>query len=285
MPTRISTRINGPNAGWSETLYHSQGLDEHTTTFWQSLCDDLIAARRPLMHSACYVFDMRLSDVLNARKTLVFPQQNKVGTWLAIDPTDTLVDQLWTRCLIRYNLANGGIMRNFLGGIPDEASKTSSQQITQGTWLTRFSAWRSWVLSRALVGWGINPATQVKQDITAWDIVDNLVRVQVVDNSGFSTNSKVRVSRSIMEPDLNGTWKVENISNNFLVLKGSTTTLPAVSWQPNTGVVLSQAKSASAIGGVEQIRLTKHNPGRPFGIARGRSRRKRRQVPLIPQAV
>jgi hypothetical protein len=175
-------------------------------------------------------------------------------------------------------------MRNFLGGIPDEVSKTANIRVTNGTWLTALAAWNWLMTFQGMIGYGINFGTQKKGNILDWRITGGLFQVAVDNFGDWNDNDKVRVSRSIMEPDMNGLWKITKVSPNWLQLAGSTTTLTALSYQPTTGQVLGQAKGTSAIVSVEQIRLTKHNPGRPFGIARGRSRRKRRQIPLIPQA-
>jgi len=283
MPVRVSVRINVPDAGWSENIYYNANLADHNKTFWQVLADQLVTARKGLLHPDATIFDVRITQVGNARKVLPLPF-GVAGTFPPGDAPDTRADFSWTRTLVNYSLANGGTMRNFLGGLPDRVTSTATQRIVDATWLTRFNLFTAHINSRAYAGYQIDTTTQAKGNILSWEIDANLVVVHVDNLVDFATGMKVRVSRSIMEPDLNRLWTIKVDNAGDLILQGSNTQLTEIVYQPGTGVVLGQEKTLSSVTGLELGKVTKHNPGRPFGLVRGRSRRKRRQVPLVPMA-
>lgn len=278
MGSRMSIFLQQDNSGWSETHFVPSTIGVDADAFFRERADNYVNVRRPLMHRGVEITGVRYADLTNPRKVLLFTYQGKVGQYPGTSDEDDLADQPFVSLLTRFNLANGGLRRIYLRGIPDRVTLSNSKTIVTAAFLRRFQDYIDYITGNAYYGYPLTPSLNVQRPILGFLVNAGNVRVNI-DTTGLVDGERMILARAITEPDMNRTWRVLVTDSGEVKLVGAATTLTAINWEGGTGYMATRRHELSLIVSGVQVRITKHNAGRPFGTPRGRSRRKVRRIP------
>lgn len=280
MPSKMSVFFTTGIAGWSETYYHPKEVTDPTLG---AAAQSFIAARRPLLNAQVRIQAVRFADLVNARRVVLFPQTvsglySGAGQGLGIG-LGVEVDMPFTAILIRMNLANGGRREIFLRGLADDITHWSQGRIIDGNWVGAFATFGTFLVNNGYLGNTLNAAANAPRLISDVRVVLNKVQIRVLTHD-YTDNMRIRISRFVSSPPLNGLWTIRRIDGDWVELNGSDTALTAIPFNVG-GKAYSQRMTNPAITSVVQVRFARKGVGRPFGLLRGKKRKARPQVPTV----
>jgi hypothetical protein len=263
--------------GWSENLFHP-GPDRSTaTTAAQELLGPAVN-----MHAANVTCTfMRITDLTNFRLQKLF-QVNRVPPQTT-DPkfkTNFVADSY----LISFLGSDGRRVRNWFRGIPDYTVGDGGKVVEGFGFINPFIAA---VAKNGFCLRGL-PRPQSYLQLTAWAQDTGIL---TVPGHGLTTPARVRVKgvRTLYPRTFNRVFKVTMVDAN---------TLQIVSWSPiapptpldltNATVAEQYQVNTSIVGlpttnteGTEVAGVTGHKTGRPFNLAVGKQKGRRRPAPGV----
>lgn len=268
--------FNQGQTGWSETYYSAHDFD--ATTPFSTLLAGMRTFRLPLSSTGVVLSAIRISDVANPRKVFVSPGTSGAPFSFPTVPSNADPDMPFTSALIRWSLDSGGKRITYLRGLSDALTHAKDGKITDATWVSAFQAFRNWQIANSFGGYARTPG-QALRPIADIFLVDGKIRLSA-DTTGLTLPTyKMRISRLVSDPPLNGVWRAKVIGLDVLELEGSNTTRTNPPAFEAGGTITTLSVSFGFINGGDQTRFTTHRVGRPFGLLRSRRRKVKPRLP------
>lgn len=262
--------------GWSESFYHP-GPDSSTVM-------NAAQALQPTLmnvHAWGVTLDfLRITDLTNFRQqklvSVNFTTVNALGTFYPNYVVDALLMSLLG--------SDGRRVRTWIRGIPDEI-------VAQGGKLIGgFGSINAFLTQLNIGGFVLRglPRPQAFGAITAWDqTTGNLT----IPGHGWTTPLKIRVKgvKTLYPKTFNNVFKVTVFDANTVTIVSWTAIAPAqpinlvsasAAAQYAVNTVIVGPPTASQDGSIV-LGVTSHKTGRPFNLATGRSKGRRRAAPGV----
>jgi len=266
MPFRVSIFFAQQSdllSGWSENFWNGA-----TDLAPVKAAGNALALALNAFHGLQSVLTtMRISDpdrfrLVDITRFALSPQPPSRG--------DLSSDFVNTAALLKLVGAGNYVTTQWLRGIPDGDIAFGGRWSPLAGSLTRFNAVRGLLLS------GSNNWQLRRQDRTVPKKVIQAISqagVVTVANHGYTTNDKVRISRSKGTFVVNKVWQIVSLDTNTFQLIGfQTPTIPAV--YLGNGTAQKQVPIYVAITDASIPRASSHRSGRPFGQSSGRRKRR-----------
>jgi len=253
------------SSGWSEN-------------FWNTLSDlsDVIGSTNSLrpklqaVHGRQTILPyVRISEVGNFRR--VHPISYGVGGFNPTVPAEAPSDFPTTSLLLVMQRSPNYITRQWIRGIPDHAADNGGFFAPGEGYQASINALAG-ELKNGARGWALRT---LDKDVPKKDVLTlSSLGIVGVNDHGYITGDKVRISRARGLTYANKIWKVIRVDTNTFSLVGWDPPEPIPTYRGH-GISQKQVYLYATPTTVTMNVITKHNVGRPTRLSVGRRRRRK----------
>jgi hypothetical protein len=267
MPFRVSYFFSQQGdrlGGWSENYWSN---DPDITTLINTHVDPLATALYNLRGNGTALNAVRISDVSTFRSAQIF-QYSSYFTPPQGNDFDS--DYVTSAALVKLLGPPQYLVRQWYRGVPDNCVKMDGRWQPTTSWTNFFNAYKA-IITNGANNWALRTIDKGQAKKVVVNV--SLTGVVTVSAHGYSTNDRIRISRTGGIPGLNKIWTVQVIdANTFQLIAIPVGGFTGGYTKPGTAqkqVILFQQ-----ITGASVLRASKHDTGRPFGLLSGRRKRR-----------
>lgn len=266
--------MQGPRTtGWSTNYYYNTGADDAGPATVIEPAKTLFERQLGMCSGAASPIAIRVAVVDEPRKVAVYQYSGELRP-------NAGQDTPWQACLIKFSGSILGITSQiYLRGLSDAETQYTAGGLVGLTLSDRFEAYRLF-LSGSGSKWGLWGLDKTQPKLPIWDVTIHQGKVEVIpqDAPTYPSGTKVRIGKTLTNPNINGVWKMTIPDDNPEVfqLNGSNTSLTTMQYANPSGDAYYQKQlyQFDPMGTVSKGRLTSHKVSVPFGSTRRSKKRK-----------